>query len=335
MGSQQDIKTVYTLSTANEISLDEARVAVFNALLARRYDCPFLIYVDDLTQSATSVEVSELLDDLRWLGLRWQEGVNTGSDSGPFQRSERRSIYDAFYVKLQELDLAYPCYCKTQANESTHKRQLAAGETPYYAGPCGNLSELDQHKNNASGLPSTLRLRVQASDRLTFDDLVLGKQTFHYGRNGDFIIRQQGKALTSAFSNVIDDALMAVTHRIVPVEQMLRFPQQTAIANALGLPITDYGHLPALRRDATRPTAPVNISLRQLRLTGYQPLAVLNYLARLGHYYLSNELLSFDQLAEQFHLKRMSRSAVQHSHQQLDHWQQEAQKKQLQHSSSV
>ncbi|MGD8644845.1 MAG: glutamate--tRNA ligase family protein, partial [Chromatiales bacterium] len=222
--------------------------------------------------------------------------------------------------------LAYPCFCSDQTLKLARKAQLAAGRPPRYPGTCAGLSQQEVEVRLAQGLEPTLRFRVPGGEVIEFTDLVRGPQSFPAEDIGDFVIRRSDGSPAFFFSNAVDDALMGVTHVFRGEDHITNTPRQLMLLGALGLRVPQYAHIalivgadggPLSKRHGAQ-------SLRGLRAEGYLPLAIVNHLARLGHVYERNELMSLDELAADFEPARLGKAPAHHDEAQLLHWQKEA-----------
>jgi glutamyl-tRNA synthetase len=303
------------------------RTALFNALLARRSQGIFLLRIEDTDQERSAEEyVGALMEDLRWLGLEWQEGPGVEGEASFYRQSQRDAVYRTYFQQLEAKGLAYPCFCSQEELERVRKRQLAVGQPPRYAGTCARLALEKVEDKLAVGLKSVLRFRVPSLASVEFDDLVRGPQHFVTRDIGDFIIRRTDGSPAFFFSNALDDALMGVTHVLRGEDHLTNTPRQILLLQSLGLPVPRYGHIamivgsdgtPLSKRHGSR-------SVRNLREAGYLPGALCNYLARLGHHYEDASFLSLDALAAKFSLDHLGKAPARFDPQQLHHWQREA-----------
>lgn len=320
-------KSRFCPSPTGRIHLGNARTALFNALFAKHYQGVFLLRIEDTDRERSKEEYTEqLAKDLLWLGLPWQEGLDVGGKFGPYHQSKRGAIYDDYYQRLITMNLAYPCFCSEQQLALSRKVQRASGKPPRYAGTCANLTGTEIEAKKAQGIQPTLRFRVGNGHTIAFHDLVRGSQRFLSDDLGDFIIRRADGTSPFMFCNAIDDSLMGVTHAFRGEDHLTNTPRQILILQALNLPVPEYGHIslivgpdgsPLSKRHGSR-------SIVQLREAGYLPLALVNYMARLGHYYGHDNLLSLDALAQEFKVESLSRSPAKFNMQQLDYWQNQA-----------
>src|SRR5688572_23348607 len=167
-------------SPTGQLHVGNARTALFNWLLARGKDGTFILRIED-TDSERSTRESEtgILEDLRWLGLEWDEGPDAGGLHGPYRQSERLHLYASYANELMASGHAYHCFCSPAKLESDRKAMLAAGRPPRYAGTCRDLSRDDARARMEAGEKPVVRFRVPESTDVGFDDLVRGDVTFN------------------------------------------------------------------------------------------------------------------------------------------------------------
>ncbi len=321
------IKTRFAPSPTGELHVGNLRTALFSALLAKRQDGVFLLRLEDTDQERSREEFSRrLMDDLRWLGLVWNEGPEQGGSLGPYRQSERSGIYEQHYEQLRRQGSVYPCFCSPQELQLAREAQRAAGQPPRYPGTCARLSEKQVQERLQSGIRPTLRFRVPAGREVAFEDLVRGDQVFQTDAIGDFIVRRANGSPAFFFCNAIDDATMEVTHVLRGEDHLTNTPRQLLLLESLGLTAPRYGHIslivgsdgaPLSKRQGSR-------SARELHDLGLYPGALTNYLARLGHTYDDNNYLELQELAEQFELGRLGRAPARFDEIQMQHWQREA-----------
>lgn len=326
-------KTRFAPSPSGLLHLGNVRTALFNALLARHSQGVFLLRVEDTDpERSREAYIEALMEDLRWLGLHWQEGPEVGGVAGPYRQSQRDSIYQAYFQRLQAEDVTYPCFCSQAELERVRKRQLAVGQAPRYPGTCARLALSEVESKLAAGLKPTLRFRVPSLTTIEFDDLVRGPQRFAASDMGDFIIRRTDGSPAFFFSNALDDALMEVTHVLRGEDHLTNTPRQILLLQALGLPLPCYGHIALIVGSNGAPLSKRHgsHSIRELREVGYLSEALGNYLARLGHHYEDSHFLDRDALAAKFSLERLGKAPARFDPQQLTYWQHEA----LNHSHS-
>lgn len=318
------IRTRFSPSPTGMIHLGNTRTALFNALFASRHKGTFILRIEDsdLTRSQEHY-VDALQADLQWLGVNWQEGPGVHGNYGPYWQSQRQSIYNSYYKVLEKKRLVYPCFCTDQELMLARKIQLSRGQPPRYAGTCRKLSAEEIDERIVQGKKPSWRFIVPANTTIEFVDIVKGHQQFRSDDIGDFIIRRADGTAPFLFCNAIDDATMEVTHVLRGEDHLANTPRQIMILQALDLPIPHYGHLSLIVGDDGAPLSKRHgsFSLHEMRNQGYLAIAIMNYLARLGHTCDTQDLLDFQQLAEHFSIEKLSRSSARFDKSQLMYWQ--------------
>lgn len=321
------VRTRFSPSPTGLLHLGNVRAALFSALLAKKEKGHFLLRIEDTDQTRSEMKFVEMLmDDLRWLGLNWQEGPQIAGPYAPYFQSERHAIYDQYYQLLESSGQAYPCFCTEEELALNRKVQLSRGMAPRYPGTCRKLTADEVASKLQNGLKAALRFKVPENEIVEFVDLVKGPQKFNSSDIGDFIIRRTEGTSSFLFCNAIDDSLMEVTHVLRGEDHLTNTPRQLLILKTLKMRTPQYGHLSLIVGDDGTPLSKRHgsSSLKDLRDKGYLPLAVLNYLARLSHTYDENKLLTFEELANLFQIERLSRAPARFDINQLLHWQKEA-----------
>ncbi|MBV6418232.1 MAG: Glutamate--tRNA ligase [Steroidobacteraceae bacterium] len=319
--------TRFAPSPTGALHLGNARTALFSWLYARQAGGRFLLRIED-TDAGRSTEsyLDALVDDLRWLGLDWQEGPDVGGPAAPYRQSERTALYADFEERLRVTGAAYPCYCTPAELELSRKAMLSAGKPPRYAGTCRELTAAQRRDREARGLAPTLRFRVQPGATVAFDDFVFGAQRFATDDIGDFIVRRADGSAAFFFCNAVDDALMGVTHVLRGEDHLTNTPRQILVLGSLGLPVPAYGHVSLIVGDDGTPLSKRHgaMSVAELRARGYLATAVRNLLFRLGHSTSARGLLAPDAMAAAFDRRHLGRSPSRFDIAQLDVWQREA-----------
>ena len=320
-------KTRFAPSPTGLLHLGNIRTALFNYLLARQAGGTFLLRLEDTDAMRGHEKFARALEqDLRWLGLGWNEGPEVGGGHGPYAQSDRGLIYKEYFSVLESRGLAYPCFCSEHELAIARKTAIAAGRPPRYSGKCRALSRAEAEARFGRGEPATLRFRVEEGRTVEFDDKVRERQVFSTDDIGDFIIRRSDGTPAFFFCNAIDDAVMGVTLVVRGEDHLTNTPRQILLLQALGLPLPDYAHIalvvgadgaPLSKRTGSR-------SVQELREAGFLPAAIHNYLARLGHTYENNSFMTPDRLAAAFSLAKLHRAPARYDEAHLVHWQREA-----------
>ncbi len=327
------VKTRFAPSPSGHIHLGNARTALFNLLLAWREGGEFLLRIED-TDSGRSEEqfIHSIQQDLRWLGLEWQEGEGQGGADVPYRQSQRGAIYREHFTRLERDGVVYPCFCTAQELAASRKACRDAGRAPRYDGRCARLEPDEREQRLRLGAEHTLRFRVPAGRSVEFHDLVRGPQRFRSDEIGDFVIRRADGTPSFLFSNALDDVLMGVTHVVRGEDHLSNTPRQLLLLEALEMEPPRYAHIPLITGSDASPLSKRHgsLSIAALRESGFLPGAIINHLARMGHYYGHDQLLDLRLLAEQFDIGRLARAPASHDDARLLYWQGEA----LRHADS-
>jgi len=325
-GAQGGRVTRFAPSPTGELHLGNARTALFSMLLARRAGGRFVLRIED-TDSERSREVhsAALMADLAWLGIDWDAGPDREDALGPYRQSQRGARYARYFEELERRGALYPCFCTPLELAAARRAQLAAGRPPRYAGTCRDLSAAERARRAALA-GATLRFRVPAGAQLRFDDFVRGPQEFRSDDIGDFVVRRADGSAAFFFSNAVDDSSMGVTHVLRGEDHLTNTPRQLMILGELGMPAPAYGHVALLLGADGAPLSKRHgaVSVREYRERGYQPLALVNHLFRLGHSAAPPGLLRLGQMARAFDPAHLGRAPARFDEQQLNVWQKDA-----------
>lgn len=319
------IRVRFAPSPTGLLHVGNARTALYNWLFARRAGGDFILRIED-----TDVERSEarheaqLLEDMRWLGLEWDEGPGeTGEKSdkgkgafGPYRQSERLVLYEKHTHKLLAEEKAYRCFCTPAELEAERKIQGEKQLPQVYSGKCRNLSLKTVRKNVDAGLPYTVRLKI-GEQPLRFHDLVRGTVEFPAEAISDPILVRSGHKNQPGmpvynYVVTIDDALMGITHVIRGDDHISNTPKQVAIYEAFEWKVPEFAHLSTIlgadRERLSKRHGATSIST--FREMGYLPEALVNYLALLGWGAEDgkSETFTLQELVQAFTLERVTPS---------------------------
>jgi glutamyl-tRNA synthetase len=299
-----------------------ARTVLFNWLLARRSGGTFVLRIED-TDQARHVEdsVQKILEDLRWLGLNWDEGPEVGGPYGPYFQSWRRDIYDRYLQQLIESGDAY--YSLESPEELQAMREAAKREKRAfkYLRP-DPLPTIEQGLSARAALrPVVIRFKMPDTDITVHDD-ILGDVTLKADQLEDCVIQKGDGFPTYHFACVVDDELMKITHVLRGQEHLINTPKHVALQRALGFSTPRYAHMPVIfnmdgskmsKRDKERALQkgepPPEIDVHDFRLAGYLPEAVVNFIALLGWSAGDDrEHFTVDELISLFSVERVGRT---------------------------
>lgn len=222
---------------------------VFSALLAwlsvRRAGGVMVLRMEDLDPDRCRAAYAEqLADDLRWLGLDWDEGYQKGGAHGPYLQSERTARYAAAFRALEERGLVYPCYCTRAERLAASAPHRSDGQV-VYSGKCRHLTEEERARLAQTRCPAW-RLIVPDQE-ISFIDGLQGTYRENLLRDcGDFILRRSDGVYAYQLAVVVDDAWMGVTQVVRGSDLLSSTPRQRYLLELLGCPAPEYGHVPLL-----------------------------------------------------------------------------------------
>jgi glutamyl-tRNA synthetase len=259
--------------------------ATFNWLFARKHNGTFVLRIADTDVSrATEEAMRSVLEDLRWLGLLWDEGPEVGGPYEPYRQSERFPLYQAAADRLLEQGNVYRCYCTPQELEDRRKAAMAAGRPPGYDGRCRNLTEEERAAFEAEGRKPALRFKVEPGETV-IKDLVHGEVQWDHSQIADFVILRADRSPIYLLTVTYDDVAMDITHIIRGEDILASTPKQLMIARALGATTTpEYAHIPLIVGADRQPLSKRHghTSVAAYRDEGYLPEAMINYLVLLN-----------------------------------------------------
>ena len=300
----QSVRVRMAPSPTGYLHIGGARTALFNWLFAKHHNGTFILRIDDTdTARSTDESMHEIYDALKWLGIHWDEH---------YAQSERRSIYESYVEQLLESGNAYHCYCTPEELEEIRVQALANKQTRSYDRRGRYLTSEDVERFVAEGRKPTVRIKMPDTPILV-DDLILGSRNIDPATLEDEVIVRSNGMPNYNLTSIIDDAEMQITHVIRGTEHLNNTPKQIAIANALGLQIPQFAHIPLVLDNAGRKMSKRHhgdlVAVNRYREQGYLPEAMLNFVVRLGWSYDDKqEIFAVDELIEKFDLARVGKS---------------------------
>ena len=294
------------------LHIGNARTALLNYVFARRHHGTFILRIEDTdVERSTDASVDRILEDLRWLGIEWNEGPDKDGPDGPYRQSQRLPLYQEYVQRLLEQKRLYKCFCSPERLESLRREQLSKGTMPRYDGHCRGLTEAEISRFESEGQRPAIRFLVEGGSVL-FEDLVHGKMKFDLQGIGDFIaVRSDGMAAYN-FACAVDDHVMHVSHVIRGEDHLSNTPRQILIYQALGWPPPSFAHHPLILGPDRTPLSKRHgaTAVSQYREEGFLPEALQNYLLLLGGTTASGEeILPLEEIAETFSFSAVSKSA--------------------------
>ena len=306
-------------SPTGPLHIGTARTALFNFLYARRNGGTFVLRLEDTDVARSTIAFeTDILEQLHWLGITWDEGPDAagGADRGPYapyRQLQRIESHKAAAADLLARDLAYPCYCTPEELDADRKAQEAAHEAPRYVGRCANLTLEERAAREATGKRGALRFRVPPGV-VSWQDQVRGEVEIDTANSGgDFVIVRSDGTPLYHFAVVVDDASMEMTDIIRGEDHISNTPKHILLFRALGHAIPAFAHLPLiLNPDRTKMSKRKSqTAIADYRAQGFIPEAMVNYLALLGWSTgTEEEILTLDELGSRFDIEHVHKGGA-------------------------
>ena len=289
-------------SPSGRMHLGNLFCALLSYLSVKSRGGEWILRIEDLDTARCRPDYArQVEEDLRWLGLAWDEGGSAGGPDAPYFQSERTALYEAALARLRGMGLVYPCFCT--------RAQLHAASAPHredgltvYPGTCRGLTPEDIARREAAGRKGALRLRVP-EETVTFTDGHLGEVTEYLPTDcGDFLLRRSDGLFAYQLAVVVDDAAMGVTEVVRGADLLSSTPRQLLLYELLGWEAPEFYHFPLLlsldgRRLSKRDG---DLGLGALR-ERYTPEEIIGKLAYLAGQNPGGGPRTPEALAEDFH----------------------------------
>jgi len=307
----KNIRVRFAPSPTGHLHIGTARTALFNWFFAKSRNGDFILRIEDTDRSRSTIEFERsIIEDLKWLGLDWNEGPEIEGNYGPYYQSKRGDLYKKFVDELLKKKLAYRCYCTENELEKRRKEALARGVMPKYDGHCINLTSGEEDRFVTEGRKFTIRFKIPKR-KIIVHDLIKGDVEFNSDTIGDFILVRSDGTASFNLAVVVDDVTMKVTHVIRGEDHLANTARHILLFEALGYPVPKFGHLSMIlgtdhaklskRHGAT--------SISDYREQGFLPSAIVNYLTLLGWSSEDGkEIFTLEELSKVFSIERVSKS---------------------------
>ncbi len=314
-------------SPTGPLHIGTARTSLYNYLAARHGGGTYVLRIEDTDAARSTVEFeSDIIDNLHWLGISWDEGpqVAGGEDIGPYapyRQSARMELYAREADRLLASGAAYRCWCTPEELDAVRREQEVAKQPPRYNRRCLNLTDAERAAFDAEARPSVIRFKVEP-ETIRFDDLVRGEVEFDNSLLGDFVIVRNDGVPLYHFVVVVDDEAMEITDVIRGEDHLSNTPKHIALIRALGYREPRFGHIPLiLNPDRSKMSKRKSqTSITAYREEGYLPEAFVNFLAFLGWSPgTEEEIFSLDELASRFEIARVHHGGAVFDRDRLDH----------------
>lgn len=292
------IKTRIAPSPTGNLHIGTARTAFFNWLFAKKNGGEFILRIEDTDLERSDKKYEDnIIKSLRWLGLDW--------DGDIYRQSERLDIYEKHIRQLLDSGRAFWCHHGKEELENEQKEQTYKKEAPRH---------ICEHRKNELGKQKgqIIRLAVDENSNrvISFDDEIRGAIKWEENLFGDFSLAKDFRTPLYNFAVVVDDIDMAISHIIRGEDHISNTPKQILIYEALGVKPPVFAHLPLiLSPDRTKLSKRHGVISVEEYKNDYLPEALLNFMGFIGYTY-SKEIISKEEMSEEFELKKVHKSGA-------------------------
>lgn len=312
---QKPVRVRFAPSPTGYLHVGGARTAIYNYFFAKATGGTFYLRIEDTDRKRYNEEaLKDLLRDLKWLGLQWDEGPGIEKDCGPYFQSERLDIYHREIQKLLDSGDAYYCFCTEERLQQVRAEQEKNGvSVTGYDRHCRNISREEAEARIAAGEKAVIRLKVPEQGITAFDDKIRGHIEYQNELLDDLVLIKRDKFPTYHFASVVDDHLMGTTHVLRGDEWISSTPKHMLLYKAFGWEPPVWCHLPVILAEGGGKLSKRKgaASVGDFRDLGYLPDTLVNYLALLGwNPGDDREVMSIKEMVDCFTLERISPKAV-------------------------
>ncbi len=314
--STRKVRVRFAPSPTGYLHVGGARTAIYNYFFAKATGGTFYLRIEDTDRKRYNEDaLKDLMRDLKWLGLNWDEGPGNEGDCGPYFQSERLDIYHREIQKLLDAGLAYYCFCSEERLNEIRAEQKKAGvaETGYDR-HCRNIPREEAERRIAAGEKAVIRFKIPESGVTGFDDLVRGHIEYKNELLDDLVLIKRDGYPTYHFASVVDDHLMGTTHVLRGDEWISSTPKHVLLYKAFGWEAPVWCHLPVIldsKNGGKLSKRNGAASVGEFRDLGYLPETLVNYLALLGwNPGDDREVMTLDEMIGAFKLESIHPTAV-------------------------
>jgi glutamyl-tRNA synthetase len=306
----ETVRVRFAPSPTGYLHVGGARSALFNYLFAKRHNGTFILRIEDTDQTRfVEGALQEIFESLKWLGLQWDEGPETGGEYGPYIQSKRLHIYKEYADKLLESGHAYRCFCTSERITQLRAEQEKAKKPSGYDKKCRSLTDDEISSHLEAGTPYVVRLKIPSGRKVVFTDMIRGVIEYSSDVLDDLVLIKSDGYPTYHMANVVDDHLMKITHVLRGDEWIASTPRHILLYEAFGWDPPGFAHLPIiLSPDGGKLSKRKGAaSVMDFKRGGFLPEALFNFLALLGWAPGDErEKMSLKELIDAFSLQNVS-----------------------------
>ncbi|MDR3019651.1 MAG: glutamate--tRNA ligase, partial [Treponema sp.] len=308
------IRVRYAPSPTGLQHIGGIRTALFNLLFAKNKGGNFILRLEDTDRTRSEdCYVQNLYDTFNWLGLKWDEGPDTGGAFAPYVQSERSSHYQKYAQELLDKGCAYYCFCSAERIDKVRQeREAARSSETGYDRYCRNIDPQEAAKRKTDGDSCTVRLKIPLNETTVFHDHLLGNIEWKNDDvNPDPVLLKSDGFRTYHLANVVDDHLMEITHVLRAQEWLASTPLHVIMYKSFDWTPPEFCHLPMVMGQDGKKLSKRHgaTSIDEFRKQGYLPEALINYVALLGaSYEEGKEFYTVDELAARFSIDKLNKA---------------------------
>lgn len=310
------VRVRFAPSPTGYLHVGGARTALYNYLFAKHYKGEFILRIEDTDQARNTIEsLKMVIEDLKWLGLKWNEGPHPETledmgPHGPYKQSQRLSIYKKHAEELLQSGKAYYCFLTDAELEAQREVAIKAGRPPHVQSPYEDWSLEKSMARLQGGDKAVVRFRTKSLKKdYVLSDLIRGEVKFPSDMVGDFVLLRSDGMPVYNFCCVVDDYLMKISHVFRAEEHLPNTLRQMMIYEGLGWALPQFGHV-SLVLDEDRQKLSKRkgaTSCHQFHEEGYLPEALKNFIALLGWSHPEGkEILSTQEMIASFNGERLN-----------------------------
>ncbi len=326
------VRTRFAPSPTGYLHIGGARTALFSYLYAKKHGGQFILRIEDTDEKRTVEGAAQaLMDDLRWLGIQWDEGPDIGGPTGPYTQSERRELYHKWAHWLVDNGYAYKCFATADELKEMREAQITAGQQPEYDRRYRDISADEAAKLEADGRAYVIRFKMPLEGQTVVPDAIRGDITFENSQLTDYVIFKSTGLPTYHLAVVVDDHFMGITHITRGDEWVNTAPIHVQLYQAFGWDMPEFAHLPVILNPSGKGKLSkrtqsfqdgntlVLVKTSEFRENGYLPPALVNFLTNIGWAYGDDvEIFTPEESMERFELADINPSAASMPYTKLD-----------------
>ena len=297
-----NVRVRFAPSPTGMMHLGNVRAALLNYIFAKKHNGTFILRIEDTDAERNFDQgAAQIISDLYWLGLEFDEGPHREGSYGPYFQSQRTQLYKEKLEDLWVKNHIYRCFCTVEELEKRRQRQIALKQPPRYDRTCFQLSEQQIQDNLEQNKPFIWRLKTTQDRTITITDLAHGKVSFNLKEISDLPLTRTDGSFTFVFANCVDDIAMKISHIIRGEDHLTNTAGQIVLYEAFEAPVPLFWHLPIICNALGKKLSKrdFGFSLDELRVAGFLPEALCNYLGIIGASF-KDEIMSLQQLAHTY-----------------------------------